>query len=101
MFQTAIGILPTDDQRDFHKVQGIAFSRIPGQKAPVETVAPIILDSMYETQTWTPHWETMLWHMAQSPVSPPPSRIQINCGGLGGAHWTAQPSQHSIVPTRE
>ena len=91
MSQTAIGILPTEHQRDFHQLQGIAFSQIPQGRVPVETVAPIVLDSMYETHPWVPYWESMLWHMAQSyrfwlaaPESPPPSRIQINCGGLGG-----------------
>ena len=58
-----------------------------------KTIASIILDSMtmYEVHPWAPHWEIMLWHMAQSckfwltaPTVPPPSRIQINCGGLGG-----------------
>ena len=91
MFHTATGILPIGEQKAFHQLQGIAFSQIPQQKAPVETVAPLVLGSMYETHPWAPHWETMLWHMAQSygfwltaPESPPPSRIQINCGGLGG-----------------
>ena len=63
----------------------------PLGKLPVETVAPIVLASMYETHPWVPFGESILWHMAQSyqfwlatPESPPPSRIQINCGGLGG-----------------
>ena len=107
MFQTAIGILPTEDQKEFHKLQGIAFSRIPERKAPVETVAPIVLGSVYETHSWVPHWETMLWHMAQSyrfwltaPPSPPPSRIQINCGGLGGGTLDSPttPSFHCTHP---
>ena len=96
MFQTAIGILTAENQREFHLLQGHAFSRIPPQKAPVETVAPIILGSMYETQSWVTYWESMLWHMAQSyrfwlsaPESPPPKRIQINCGGLGGGTLTS------------
>ena len=91
MFQTAIGILPTEHQRRFHELQGQAFDRIPRGRIPVETVAPIVLASMYETHPWVPFWESILWHMAQSyrfwlatPESPPPSRIQINCGGLGG-----------------
>ena len=91
MFQTAIGILPTEHQRRFHELQGQAFDRIPRGRIPVETVAPIVLASMYETHPWVPFGESILWHMAQSyqfwlatPESPPPSRIQINCGGLGG-----------------
>ena len=46
---------------------------------------------MYETHPWVTYWQSMLWHMAQSyrfwlaaPESPPPRRIQKNCGGLGG-----------------
>ena len=86
MFQQAIGILSTEEQREFHRLQGAAFSRIPEQTAPVETIASLVLDSMYEVHPWVPHWEIMLWHMAQSYKFwlTPPSRIQINCGGLGG-----------------
>ena len=91
MFHTAIGILSTGEQKAFHQLQGTAFSQIPQKQAPVETMAPLVLGSMYEIHPWAPHWEIMLWHMAQSygfwltaPESPPPSRIQINCGGLGG-----------------
>ena len=91
MFQTAKGILPKEHQRKFHELQGQAFDRILQGRIPVDTVAPIVLASMYETHPWVPFWESILWHMAQSyrfwlatPESPPPSRIQINCGGLGG-----------------
>ena len=54
MFQTAIGILPTEHQRRFHELQGQAFDRIPRGRMPVETVAPIVLASMYETHPWVP-----------------------------------------------
>ena len=88
MFHTAIGILPIEEQRTFHHLQGMAFSRTPQLKAPVETVAPLVLESMYETHPWAPHalaHGTVLWLLAHCPFeSPPPSRIQINCGGLGG-----------------
>ena len=63
MFQTAIGILPTEHQRRFHELQGQAFDRIPQGRIPFETVAPIVLASMYETYPWAPFWESMLWHM--------------------------------------
>ena len=63
MFQTAIGILPTEHQRRFHELQGQAFDRIPQGRIPFETVAPIVLASMYETHPWAPFWESMLWHM--------------------------------------
>ena len=91
MFQTAIGILPTEHQHDFYRLHGIAFSQISQGRVPVEMAAPIVLAPMYETHPWAPYWESTLWHMAQSyrfwlavPESPPPGRIQINCGGLGG-----------------
>ena len=91
MFQTAIGILTADQQRDFHRLQGTAFSQLPHHTAPVETTAELILCSMYEVHPWVSHWETMLWHMAQTygfwltaPQEPPPEITQINCGGLGG-----------------
>ena len=54
MLQTAIGILPTEHQRRFHELQGQAFDRIPRGRIPVETVAPIVLASMYETHPWVP-----------------------------------------------
>ena len=104
----AIGIPPREDQRDFHQLQGIAFSQIPQRKVPVETVAPIVLGSMYETHSWVPYWESMLWHMAQpyrfwlaAPESPPPSRIQINCGGLGGGTLESPTTRHFTVLTQE
>ena len=72
-------------------MQGTAFSQLPHHTAPVETTAELILCSMYEVHPWLSHWETMLWHMAQTygfwlttPQEPPPETIQINCGGLGG-----------------
>ena len=89
MFQQAIGILSTEEQREFHRLQGAAYSRIPEQMAPVETIASIVI--MYEVYPWVPYWDIILWHMAQTykfwltaPKVPPPCRIQINCGGLGG-----------------
>ena len=92
MFQTAIGILTADQQRDFHHLQGTAFSQLPHHIAPVETTAELILCSMYEVHPWVSHWETILWHMAQTygfwlttPQESPPEIIQINCGGLGGS----------------
>ena len=36
MFQTAIGILTADQQREFHQLQGTAFSQLPHHIAPVE-----------------------------------------------------------------
>ena len=54
MFQKAIGILPTEHQRQFHELQGQAFDRIPQEKIPVETAAPIVLASMYDTHPWVP-----------------------------------------------
>ena len=91
LFQQAIGILHTTEQRDFHSIYGSAFSTIPAVFAPIETVAPTVLQSMYATKAWTPYWETIVWQLAQScgfwlvaPDPPPPCHIQINCGGLGG-----------------
>ena len=55
LFQKAIGILPTEEQRAFHQMQGLAFSQIPPLQAPVETVALILLGSMYETHFWVPY----------------------------------------------
>ena len=85
MFQTAIGILHTEHQRDFHQLQCIAFSRIPQGRVPVETVASTVLDSMYETHPWVTYWQSMLWHMAQSyrfwlaaPESPPPRSTECS-----------------------
>ena len=49
MFQQAIGILSTEEQREFHRLQGAAFSRIPEQTAPVETIASIVLESLGST----------------------------------------------------
>ena len=66
MFQGAIGILTEDEQREFHQLQGTAFSQLPHDTAPVETTAQLILCSMYAVHPWVPHWETMLWHMAQT-----------------------------------
>ena len=91
MFNVAIGALAVDEQREFHQLQGAMFCQIPHDKAPVETTASLVLDSMCEVYPWVPHWEKLLWHMAQShgfwltaPKEPLPDIIQINCGGLGG-----------------
>ena len=91
MFRHAIGILSTNDLRIFQSQHGAAFDRIPTQTEPLESLAPLILGAMYEAHPWTDHWETLLWHMAQhykfwllAPLEPPPSNIQINCGGSGG-----------------
>ena len=91
MFQTALGILTTEEQRAFHQVQGDAFCSIPRKRAPVESVGPVIQESLLRTCPWVPFWENILWRMAQTygfwlttPDSPPPSKVHINCGGLGG-----------------
>ena len=93
MFQTALGILTVDEQREFHQLHGATFSQLPHNRAPVETTAQQILCSMHEVHPWSSHWETILWHMAHTygfwltaPTESPPTIIQINCGGLGGGN---------------
>ena len=78
------------------------------QNEPLETLAPLILHAIYDECPWTEQWETLLWHMAQhysfwlvAPLEPPPSRIQINCGGLGGALSMTHMLQCFIVHTQE
>ena len=66
MFNVAIGALTVDEQREFRQLQGAMFCQIPRDKAPVETTASLVLGSMYEVYPWVPHWEKLLWHMAQS-----------------------------------
>ena len=48
MFQTALGILTVDEQREFHQLHGATFSQLPHNRAPVETTALQILCSMYD-----------------------------------------------------
>ena len=88
MFNVAIGALAVDEQREFDQWPG---AMVPQDKAPVETIASLVLSSMYEAFPAVPHCDKLFWHMAQShefwltaPVEPPPNIIQINCGGLGG-----------------
>ena len=103
MFQTAIGILPTEHQRDFHQLQGIAFSQIPQGRVPVETVAPIVLDSMYDrignpcSGTWrNPIGSGLL------PLSHPRQiESKLTVVALAEAPWTAQPPRHFTVLTQE
>ena len=100
MFQVAMGILTVDEQREFHQLQGTAFSQLPHHTAPVETTAQLILCSMYEVHPWVSHWETMLWHMAQTyKLRPKSSRSTVVA--LVEAPWEAQPLQLSIVLTPE
>ena len=61
MFQQAIGILSTEKQREFHRLQGAAFSRIPERTAPVETIASIVLHKLVDTINQMGVDQTLEW----------------------------------------
>ena len=91
MFNAAIRALAVEEQREFDQWQGAMAGQILQDKAPVETIASLVLGSMYEAFPAVPHCDKLFWHMAQThgfwliaPAEPPPDIIRINCGGLGG-----------------
>ena len=66
MFNVAIGSLTVDEQREFDQWQGAMVGQILQDKAPVETIASLVLGSMYEAFPAVPHCDKLFWHMAQS-----------------------------------
>ena len=66
MFNAAIGALAVEEQREFDQWQGAMVGQIPQDKVPVETIASLVLGSMYEAFPAVPHCDKLFWHMAQS-----------------------------------
>ena len=65
MISQAMGIFPTEEQRSFRSRYRAFFDQLRGQSEPLESLAPQILEAIYDGSPWNDKWETLLWHMAQ------------------------------------
>ena len=65
MILQAMGIFHTEEQRSFRSRNRALFDQLRGQSKPLESLAPNILEAIYDGRPWNDKWETLLWHMAQ------------------------------------